>query len=168
MQNEIMGERLKGLFESYEDLADTIKSNEKMNGEHLTITSSFVNLAFFENKTKSETINSIKMCQDYIVQNNNLSFRREEYRNDVRRVKHNMKEMLNAKSKQKIQASEERDFLFEKCLNMEKKFKELNEGYAKVRINVKEMNQKRKQYGLDEEKLCKNCNKSYFEKDNYN
>jgi len=79
-----------------------------------------------------------------------------------------MKDILLTMTKKVSQATDEKNNYEEKCLQMEKKFKDINESYAKVRLQVKEMNAKRKQFGFDEEKLCKNCNKAFYEKDNYN
>ncbi|CAG9321593.1 unnamed protein product [Blepharisma stoltei] len=168
MQNDIMGERLKGLYGACEDLCGSEKSTEKIDNEHQIIRKRCDDLFGFWVKTEEDALQTTKSCIEFIFQNDTTSTKRLGYRDEVRRLKNTMKEILGAMGKKVSQAKDERDTYEEKCSQMEKKFKEINESYAKVRLQIKEMNAKRKQFGLNEEKLCKNCNRPFFEKDNYN
>ncbi|CAG9322869.1 unnamed protein product [Blepharisma stoltei] len=168
MQSDIMGERLKGLYEASLSLNGPVNSRDAIHDENDILKQKSVELCLYT--IENEDIAEITLTKyiEYITQNHVFSMKRTDYREEVKSLKNHIKDVLHQKSKQISQAKDERDFLESKYQDLEKKYDELNEGYAKLRQQAREINSKRKLNGLDEEKLCKFCNKNYYERDNFN
>lgn len=168
MQSDIMGERLKGLYLACENITSSAKGKDKLVNENNKLRQNVIDIFFYDLQCNELCKMTITNSKDYVHNNYSQSIQRISYREEAVNLRQHMKEVLKQKSKQINHANDEKDFLEQKCLGLEKKFNELNEGYKKMRQQMAELNLKRKLNGLDEEKLCKYCNKNYFDKDNFN
>lgn len=168
MENDIIGERLKGLYFAIQQVADSHTFEERIKGEVEIMGNSNKELTEFATKLSLEIREALN--QKDILQSDN--FEMVGFRENVKAEK----EKLAKVAKEKVtdlhaslqKSEEEREKLAAKFEEAEKNFKDLTEEYEKMRQKAKQYRQRRKQYGEEEEKVCKNCQKVFVEGENFN
>lgn len=168
MENDVIGERLKGLYDAFERLTGKTSFEEKIIHEFKTASLSNYTLSEF---TKTNSLGLIKACkerdtvkedfEECIKQRNEMKGERDRLflrlKKDVAKWESDFK--LVEEERSKMQA----DFI-----ELEKRHKIITEEQDKARLKLKQMRIKRRAFGEMEEKICKNCSKSYYDNENYN
>ena len=165
LEKEIMGERLTGLYKALDSILGSYSINNKHKSE---------NQIFIEESKKSinelQDNNKILLAvshqrDEYMKGHLELSDIREDLVNQRDKIQRAYKEKYNSLQKELSSALEERETLKSKHEESEKKFLDVSEEFKKYRHKMK---QKFSTIQESEEKFCKNCQKSYFENENYN
>ena len=160
-----MGERLTGLYKAFDHTLGTYSIINKLKSE---------NTIFFEESKKNltelqennKTLVLVSDQRDELMKGHlELNDIKEDLLNQKDKIQKAYKEKYISLSKELSLAIEEREFLKSKREESEKKFMDMSEEFKKYRqkMKVKYSNIQEK-----EEKFCKNCQKSYYENENYN
>lgn len=168
MENDIIGERLKGLYFAIQQVADSHTVEERIRGEVEIMGNSNKEMTEYVTKLGldlREAINHKDSCQsdnfEIVAFRENLKAEKEKL---AKVAKEKVTDLLASLQK----TEDEREKLTIKFEELEKNFKDLTEEYEKMRQKAKQYRQRRKQYGEEEEKVCKNCQKVFVESDNFN
>lgn len=168
MENDIMGERLKGLYGATAHLADREALEGKLRTEVEMMAQFLHNFAQEKDqilKQLSETLNERDQLR---VEYEEMTRLRQDLKGD--------KERILAVTRDKIvnltnEVNSVRDDLEKSRANeakLEKRYKDLEDEHAKLRQKVKQNRQKRKQFGEADYQICRWCQKEYSESENYN
>lgn len=165
LEKEIMGERLTGFYRSLDNIIGTSSLYNKLKDESQII--------FFEAKQAFEELDSItNILAKTLGEKNNMKngyIELNEIKSDLMSQKEKLtkgfKERYTAMQKELNIMFEERERFKSKSDEFEKKFMDVSEEFKKLRHKMK---QKYSSADDIEEKFCRNCQKSYFEKENFN
>ena len=168
MENDIIGERLKGLYEAINHISDKKMLEEKLSGEVETLARGCFVLTEFDTEVTMRTANALAE-RDHL---------REDYAemSKMRLEAKEAREVLAIQSKEKItslqeslaKSLEEIEFLKVELDKTEKLCKGMEDEMGKMRTKMKQNRLKRRQYGEAEEKICKKCQKVFTDVDNFN
>ncbi|CAG9313468.1 unnamed protein product [Blepharisma stoltei] len=168
MRSDIMGERLKGFFESCTSLLSSSQFEDILSAS----LSSWKNLN--ENLNKIEQTESYEagkcMWQNFklVISNYDNISSRQNIKEEVKKLRFVITDYFNNKKnqlKREIARTKDSEQEFSK---KEKEFNDFNMEYEKMKERLKALKAKHKAVRETEEKLCKKCRKPYFEKNNYN
>ena len=168
MENDIIGERLKGLYFAIEHAVD-----HKILEENLSIEVRQNALALGALSKYIEGL--IKRVDEVVVQRDTLvndlaeaTTNRQEMKAERDRIAKLAKEKIAVLQVQLQKSEEGREKLGTELSKTEQNFKDLTDEYEKLRQKAKQYKLRRKQYGEEEEKVCKNCQRVFVESENYN
>ena len=164
-EKELMAEKVKGLYEAYENLVGSHSIIHKIDNE----------IAQIYNTSKELIENEASINANYISTVNDRKRLIEEYQEFVN-IKNELKEekpkiIKSFRERYSILQGDnqsiiaEREKFKQQYFDLEKKYSDLSEEYKKLRLKIK---QKANLLELDEEKYCRKCQKTYFEIDNFN
>jgi chromosome segregation ATPase len=168
MENDVIGERLKGLYEAFENLIGKAGFEAKVKSEFqigFLAAAEMSKTTVSVERTLKETLKSRDRLQndfeDAIKQRNEMKGERNKLfgklKTEIAKWEHDYKRVDEERSKIQSEHSE-----------LEKIHKILNDEQGKTRQKLKQMKNKRRQFGEMEEQLCKNCGRSYYDSENYN
>lgn len=168
MENDIIGERLKGLYFAIQGIAQVEFLKEKLSAE-LEITSRTMRqFSDFADSVDSK-LRATLFDRDAVQADN---FELVNLRNDTRFESEKLARLSKEKIGDLMQAlqksEDDREKQRTKMDEAEKTLKGLTEEYEKLRQKAKQYRLRRKQYGEEEEKVCKNCQRVYIESENFN
>jgi hypothetical protein len=168
MTNDIMGERLKGLYESWDLISGPRLLEDRLGVEHNIMKHYGKEYSEIE-KNILETLANMLLDKDkLVIDNYKISKSRLAMNEEVRLTRNITKDSIEKKSKELENTKEERDRFYEENIKMEKRSKELTEELDNNRNKLKQILAKRRQVGEKESKNCKLCGRDYYENDNYN
>ena len=168
MENEIVGEKLKGMHLAIQSICSRHFLEEKLQGEVLELCQTATHLSGYTSELltglHSTQLEKDKLREDLIEQTTYLN----EIRAERDKIGVNAKDRILSLKSELDQAREEREKFKTEVGKLEKKYKDLGDEHDKLRQKLKHIRLKRKQYGEGEEKLCRKCQKTYMDSENFN
>lgn len=165
LENQIMGERLKGLFQAFEKLSGNQSMSEKLNNEVEMMRSGIHSLANFDISLGENLREAIEGRDSLLKTCEELRLTKDDLKSQRDKLMKNFKENTAEIQRDLVNAKQDREKYFLEAATFEKKFTDLNQEYNRVRARLKGFQHANSEY---EEKTCKNCSKPFFEKDNFN
>lgn len=167
-ENLIIGERLKGLYVSFQQLIFEKSSSELLDQEIKKVVQTAHGFAE-EYQQSMQNINAI-LHERNELRNEIIEMARikEEAKHERDKIIKIFKEKVTSFNNDIKIANDERDRYKSKSEDSEGKLVFLSEEYDRLRSKMKQFNIRRSSIGDYEEKLCNCCKKVYIEKDNYN
>ena len=168
MENDIIGERLKGLYKSILQIADIHELQEKVKPEVEALATSGVLLAQFQAQVQDTLAGALSERDQLREDCAEITKQRQETRES--------RELLAVASRDKItllqegleKAHEEISTLKVEQDKCDKLVKTMEDEITKMRTKLKQNRLKRRQYGETEEKICKKCQHVYMDSENFN
>jgi len=168
MENEIVGEKLKGMHLAIQSIATRKFLEEKLMEELVHMSTDLYSLG----KLQAETASSLTLCttekdrahEDALAMMANY----HEVRADRDKIAGQAKDRIVALKNELDHSIEELERLRGDFSKLEKKYKDMGEEHDKLRQKLKVIRMKRKQYGEGEEMLCRKCQKTYLDSENFN
>ncbi|CAG9315822.1 unnamed protein product [Blepharisma stoltei] len=164
MQSEIMGERLKGLFESFDLLTKAWSAEAKLTDEYeilsqwgKVLSNDFINLYSELKNVSSSRDELFKDSVELIELKSELQGQRDKIYKAFKDRVANLESELTKAQQELVTTKQE-------CSTLEKKFNDISNEYNRLRQRLKQV----KFQSEIEEKFCKNCQKPYIESENYN
>jgi len=168
MENDIIGERLKGLYFAIEKVADNFVLETYFCSEITAMSEGAKELVSFAKAIRKQLRESLYERDalkgdnvDMVATRNEMKAERDKL---AKVAKDKITELLGTLQK----AEDEREKLLGKFEEAERNFKDLTEEYEKLRQKAKQYRMRRKQFGEEEEKVCRHCQKVFMESENYN
>jgi chromosome segregation ATPase len=168
MENDVIGERLKGLYDSFASMLGRRSFEEKVRQEFKAAAFSSVALAEF---TSTMDNGLIKTADDRDVLRDEFEEtlkQRDEMKGERDRLFGRLKKEGTKWEVDYKKVDEERNKVANDYTELEKRHKMMTEEQDKTRQKLKQLRIKRRQFGGLEEKACKNCGKAYFDNENFN
>lgn len=166
MENEIMGERLKGLYNSMENLSGKYSISFRLTQELENLVQNIYSLAEYNSKTEID-LKVIVHERDFIKDDYyKTAILRDEITSQKEIMSKRYVDKINTLTRQLEEAIEQKENNKVEQLKFEKRYKELSEEYMKLRQRMKMY--KFSSANQAEDKICKNCSKLYYETENYN
>ncbi|CAG9314039.1 unnamed protein product [Blepharisma stoltei] len=164
MQSEIMGERLKGLFESFEFLTKAQSTEAKLAEEYTIfsawgkeIANGYISLY---SELRDVTINRDELFKDSVE----LAELKSELQGQRDKIYKSFKDRVSYLEQELSKTQEESVTIKQEFSTLEKKFADISNEYNRMRQRLKQF----KFQSELEEKFCKNCQKPYIESENFN
>jgi len=168
MENDIIGERLKGLYEAILHIADTRVLQKKLEPEVQVLANASMQLTDFQAQMEGTLAEALS--------------ERDQLREDcaeiarLRQETKDSRESLAVASRDKItvlqesleKAYEEVHTLKVELDKCDKLAKNMEDEMSKMRVKLKQNRLKRRQFGETEEKICKKCQRVYTDSENFN
>ena len=161
-----MGEKLKGLFDAISNLTGTKSVNAKLTDETEKVVICVNKLAKSTQKLMKD-IGELTHSRDSLVEDYyQMSIMRQEIQSQKESLSKLLKEKTTFLQKKWEESEGIKEAFKQEVSKLEKKLKDLNEEYMKLRQRMKQ----NKFISADkvDEKICKLCAKIYFENENYN
>lgn len=168
MENEIIGEKLRGLYSAIQTLQISAFTEGKVRSEI-----NFMQISALETATElakvAETVGSITLERDTLrLDLSKAVEQRSSAQDELSALSKTAKDKLNMLQSRIGGLEEEKEKGREHGAKLDKQYKDLVEEYEKLRNRLKQVRQKRKLFEDFEEKVCKNCQKIFIENTNYN
>ena len=168
MENTIIGEKLKGLYFAIAEIAGSHFLERKVAKEIEDLAKCGVELGQ-ELMGKSQNIAILTEERDTLTAELTESVQiRGEMKEERDKVAKITKEKVSQLQSRIIFLEEENTKHIESLSKSEKRTKDLADEYEKLRLKLKQFRLKRKQYGEQDEKVCRHCQKMFVESENYN
>lgn len=168
MENEIVGEKLKGMHLAIQSVA-TRKFLEDKLGEEVTLMGSGLSSL---GKLQVQTEASLTSCVFEKDQTRDEAIAMVANFNEVRadrdKIAGQAKDRIVSLKNELDHSRDELERLRGDFSKLEKKYKDLGDEHDKLRQKLKIIRMKRKQYGEGEEMLCRKCQKTYMDSENFN
>ena len=168
MQSDVMGERLKGLYQAIESLAGAFAAQSVAVLHASNITRSFGTIMSEYRKMLDDLGKTTSERDELRGENVELAAYRLEVFGNKQRLARMMRDRLTFMQQSLKVAEEDRERLHVQVAQQDKRFFDLSEEFSKLRQRVRQFKQKRKAHGEEEERICKNCQRVYEDSENYN
>lgn len=168
MQSDVMGERLKGLYQSIETLTGSQSVQVVTTHQAIDMSLSATHL-LRDFHFCLESLSTITTERDNLRSENAelASFRLEAFSNKQRLARMMRDKLVFMQQSLKL-VEDERDRLKLQVQQQDKHIFDLSEQFAKLRERLKQMKQRRKAHGEEEERICRKCLRVYEDSENYN
>lgn len=168
MENDIIGERLKGLYEAISHISDRKGTEEKLSSEVYVI-ADVCKAVTGQMSTALTKVGESLYDRDQIradfAEMSRLRLETKEERDRIAAAAKEQIALLNAKYDK---ASDELETEKLEAIKLQKQFEDLIDEHEKLRQKMKQNRLKRKQYGEMEEKICMKCQKIFQDSENFN
>lgn len=168
MENEIIGEKLHGLYSSIKLLEISAFTEGKIRSEVNNLATSALEsseqLAKVANQARSAILERDLLRTDIA----NAVEQRNSAQEELNGLSRTAKEKLSLLQSRIGVLEEEKEKGREQGTKLDKQYKDLVDEYEKLRSRLKQVRQKRKLFEEYEEKVCKNCQKIFIENTNFN
>ena len=168
MENDIIGERLKGLYEAIQHLAQNSGLEAVLRVEFGLLGGAMMDLLRFTDDTILNVRNSLyerdQLRDDY----SEMAKLRNEAKEERARLALTAKEQILALQTALDKTKEQLDTEREDSTKLQKQFQDLVDEHDKLRQKMKQNRLKRKQYGESEEKICRKCQRIFTDAENFN
>ena len=168
MENDIMGERLKGLYVSIDHLAGNRFTEEFVSAEYRQMAEGIGRFVKEVDKMERYTEEMIRQRDEIRGDNMEINALRKEVISEKLKLAKMTRDKITALQTSLQTTEEDRDKLKLELIKQEKHFVDLSDEFTKLRQKMKQYKQKRRAYGEAEEKICRKCQKVYLENENYN
>lgn len=165
MENDIIGERLKGLYEAILHIADT---RSKMEPEMQILTDASLQLTEVQAQvegTLAEALSERDQLRDDCAEIAKLRQEMRESRENLAIASRDKITVLQESLEKAHDEVENLKIEVDKC---DKLAKNMEDEMSKMRLKLKQNRLKRRQFGETEEKICKKCQRVYTDSDNFN
>jgi len=168
MENDIIGERLKGLYEAIQDIAHRNGLEAHLSAEFALVGGALLALTSYTEQTVKHVGDSLyerdQLRDDYAE----MARLRRESKEERDHLAVNAKEQILILQTALDKSREQLDHEREETSKLEKQFQDLVDEHDKLRQKMKQNRLKRKQYGEAEEKICKKCQRIFTDGENFN
>lgn len=168
MENEIIGERLKGLYEAIEHLTGAESFRAKLEAEAEYIGQTLNRLSALTEEVRLGLYECLKDRDQTRKEFLELATSRLELKADKERLAILTRDKIGVLTQELTSARDQLEAFRTEAQKADKRHKDLEEEYTKLRLKIKQYRLKRKQYGETEVKVCRWCQKEYYEAENYN
>ena len=168
MENDIIGDRLKGLYEAILHITDVKTIENKLSSDVFQLFHSCQILTDEMKKTISNIGNSIFERDQIRTDFSEMTKMRQEIKEERDRIAAAAKEQLAFLNTKCDKACEELETEKLESVKLQKQFEDLIDEHEKLRMKLKQNRLKRKQYGETEEKICMKCQKMFRDTENFN
>ena len=168
MENDIIGERLKGLYFAIQNVGQIHVLTEKFTSEIGLFNASIRQLNEFTANLRTNLNETLKEKDGFQSDNFELVNLRNEIKWESDKIAKLSKEKIADLLLSLQKSEDEREKLVTKIDETDKTLKGLTDEYEKLRQKAKQYRLRRKQYGEEEEKVCKNCQRVFIESENFN
>jgi DNA repair exonuclease SbcCD ATPase subunit len=165
LEKDIMVEHCKGIYNAFSNIIGQFGLANKLIYEYKSFSTQTKNLISWTetiSKTLSELTNDNKKYREKYLE-------LAESQSDLSTIKEKLlkafKDKCTALKNDANTAIEERESLRDQLFELDKKYKNITEEFNKYR---QKMRTKYSYIAKNEEKLCKNCHKYFYETDNFN
>jgi chromosome segregation ATPase len=168
MENDVIGERLKGLYVAFESILGKNSFEEKIRQEFKDASLASASLAGFIDHLDRGLL---KTCseRDQLKDDFNEAVKyRIEMKSDRDKLFTRLKKDGTKWETEFKRVDEERNKMQSDYTELEKQSKILSEEQDKTRQKLKQMRIKRRAFGEMEEKVCRSCGRTYYDNENYN
>jgi len=165
IEKDIIVDKHKGLFEALQNIFEPYHADFKLRQEFLSFNLKAV-LLYNTLETDIKDIQQISTQRDTFMNGYlELSTVENEYFSQKEKISKIFRDKISSVQKDLSASLEEKQNLNQKISDLEKKYESLLEEFKTFR---KRMKSKISVTEKNEEKFCKNCQKSYFDSDNFN
>lgn len=168
MENDIIGERLKGLYFAIEKVADNLVLETHCRDHFDAIYEGTKELIAFTTSIRIQLRDSLYERDALKADNTEMVINRNEMRAERDKLAKVAKDKITELQGNLQKAEDEREKLQGKLEEAEHNSKDLTEEYEKLRQKAKQYKMRRKQFGEEEEKVCRHCQKVFIESENFN
>jgi hypothetical protein len=165
LEKEIMGERLTGLYKSLDNILGNLSVTNKITEEFQLYFAEGKKIAYEVDISNQNSFDATTQKDKIMKQYLNLTENRSDLMTQKEKALKLLKEKFSSLQKELNVASEEKEIFKGKLEESEKKLLDITEEFKKYRHKTKLT------YSYvtgNEEKFCKNCQKSFYESENYN
>lgn len=168
MENDIMGDKLKGLYQAMEGLVQGKGEAERVKGELEWWKEAGKELGELMDQLTSELNSCLLELDSLRSDNSHILHQRQESIDEKMRLARTAKDRIQSLHRDlQIQEDENAKLKLE-AEKMEKRMQDLTIEFGKLRTKMTQYKQRRKAYGEAEERICRHCQKVYIESENYN
>jgi chromosome segregation ATPase len=168
MENDVIGERLKGLYDAIEDLTGAESFRAKLESEAEYVSQTLKGLSSLTEQVQLNLQECLKDRDQIRAEFLELSTSRLELKADKERLAILTRDKIGVLTQELSSARDQLEAFRTEAQKADKRHKDLEEEYTKLRLKIKQFRLKRKQYGETEVKVCRWCQKEYYEAENYN
>jgi hypothetical protein len=165
MENEIMSEKLRGLYAELDKIASRRILEDKLSIEFEELARSLRVQAKKVDDLTIHQLRTINERKDYQADSDEINTFTEEIRSIRDRLFNSSKDAMTRLLKAISEVTTQREEYRIQLNKLEKDYKDTVNEMAKIRKRIKQYKQTK---GEGEEKVCKRCNKVYNENENYN
>ena len=168
MENNIIGERLKGLYEAVKDTADTHILQEKLQPEISTIAEAVKQFAELQAGLKTSlaetTSDRDQIRQDFAC----LASLHKDTQESRDKLAISARDKIISLQEHLEKARDQIETLKIELDKCDKVAKSMEDEMSKMRAKIKQNRLKRRQYGEADEKICRKCQRVFVESENFN
>lgn len=163
-----MGEHLKGLYTAVNSITNIFSENQKMNSEMKIIVNICKEMSEFAGEINKKLVSSVEEMEELRRDLITAVTLRNEISAERVRISTVASEKISNLQERLMSIEEDCTKLRTDAQKYEKRYNDLSEEYEKLRNRLRQYRVKRRQFGEVEEKVCKQCQKVYTEKGNFN
>ena len=168
MNNAIVGERLKGLYQGLMQLSST-KNNEDIFALLASVYLKNSKILFSKDIENVELSNSILPDILMLMERSNTSFGdRVSIIKELKRLKNVIISKINAMGQSISAGNHESELLLNNYASTESKLLAFTDEYERTRTKLADVMAQSKKNRMNTEKVCENCSKVFTEENNYN
>jgi hypothetical protein len=167
MENEIIGERLKGLYEATRQVAVHEVLEEKIRVEVEQCATACYVLTEFDTDVTVRMAHAITERDQYRTDYLEMSRLRQDVKEERDTIALSSKERISFLQEALTKSGEEITTLKTDLDKYEKLYKGLEDELTKLRQKMKQNRLMRKQRGEADEKVCRKCQKVFLDEDNF-
>lgn len=168
MENDIMGDRLKGLYLAVEALMGGAGEKGRMAVELEKWTEVGKELGELMDSLSYDLGSTLQQVESLQGQNAEIVHLRNESLEEKSRLAKLAKDRIQSLQKSLQVQEDECSKLKLDSAKQEKRFQDLSLEFGKIRSKMAQYRQRRKAYGESEERICRNCQKVYIDGENFN
>lgn len=168
MENDIIGERLKGLYDSFDSLLGRSSFEDKIRQEFKAASLANAALSKHSLEISKGLQETCKGLDNVKVDFAETLTQRDEMKVERDRLFLRLKKDVSKWEQDYKILEADRGKMHNEYTDLEKRHKIMSEEQDKTRQKLKQMRNKRRQFGEMEEKVCKNCGKTFYDHENFN
>ena len=168
MQNELVGERLKGLHTAIESLSGSFSMQTHAAKQLEDLVTAAEQLHGSVKKMTADLSACLLQTEGYRTDNKSLVDLRAEAIEDRSRVTRAAKEHIQTLQKRLHLLEDENIRLKQEAARDDKRYRDLSDEFTKLRTKMKQYRQRRKAFGEAEERICRHCQRVYVDSENFN
>lgn len=168
MENDIMGERLKGLYRAIAHLAEREALESKLAAEVLIIAGMVTSLAEEKDKITTDLTDTLQERDQLRLEYEEMTRFRQDLKSDKDRILTVTRDKIVLLTNELAGLKDELERSKTSEAKLEKRYKDLEDEHTKLRQKVKQNRLKRKQFGEADFQICRWCQREYSESENFN
>jgi chromosome segregation ATPase len=168
MENDIIGERLKGLYRAIADLAERESLEGKVRAEVQILADMMNDFAEEKDKIANELTETIQERDQLRLEYEEMTRLRGDMKSDKDRILTVTRDKIMVLTNELTGVREELEKSKTSEARLEKRYKDLEDEHTKLRQKVKQNRLKRKQFGEADFQICRWCQREYSESENFN
>lgn len=167
MENDIMAERLTGLYSEFKTLSERRFLEDKLVSETDSLAASLKELALFCDSLSIQLMDALSEREQLRAQHEEIEVLTEEIKLVRDKLMSYSREAIAGLQKELASMIEQREDYKAKQSKLEKNYKDLADAYEKLRSRLKQWKARGRNFKDNEEKICSKCRQAYSEKENF-